>query len=90
MDPEERCIVTGEERPIKLLVILISEGGGLLDPRWIRLIDHPRLIRIDLLAILPLLLLTEDDRHREVAAVLLKQCIDAILVEELLILLGDV
>ena len=90
MDPEERRIVAGEEGPIELFVILISEGGGLLDPRWIRLIDHPRLIRIDLLAILPLLLLTEDDRHREVAAVLLEQCIDAILIEELLILLGDV
>ena len=71
MDPEERSIIAREERPVKLLVILIREGRGLLDPRRVRLVDHPWLIRIDLLAILPLLLLTEDNRHGEVAAVLL-------------------
>ena len=90
MDPEERRIIAWKERPIKLLVILISEGRGLFNPSRVRLIDHPGLIGIDLLAILPLLLLPEDDRHWEVAAVLLEQCIDAILIKELLVLPRDV
>ena len=69
MDVEQRLVLHRIERTVELHVVLFLQVGRLLRPERFSLVDDIVLVGIDIFAVLPLLLLAEDDRHRHELAV---------------------
>ena len=73
MDPEERLF---EGLWVELVVeggiVLVLELGRLLCPSWMNVVDLVVFVGVNIGTILPLLLLAEDDGHREELTVLIE------------------
>ena len=89
VDIEQRVVRHRIELTIELLVILVLQVGGLACPSRRRVVDHVQLARLDLLAILPLLLLAECDRDREELAIFVQQFRNLMILKEFLVLVID-
>ena len=73
---EQRLIAHGIELVVELLVLLLGDFGGLAGPQRLDIVDDVVLVRIDVLAVLPLLDLTESDGHGQETAVFFQQTFD--------------
>ena len=80
MDIEERIVAHGVELAVELPVLLLGDVGRLARPERIDVVHDIVLVRIDILAVLPLLHLPEGDGHGQEPAVLLQQPLDLRLV----------
>ena len=76
VDREQRLVAHRVELAVELLVLLLGDFGRLARPQRIHVVDDVVLVRIHVLAVLPLLDLAEDDRHGQEAAVFSEQPLD--------------
>ena len=90
VDPEERLLAHRIEVLVELLIVLLLQLRRFADPGRGGVVDDVVGIRIDILAILPLLLFAEGDLYRQETAILGQQSVQLFLVEELLALVVDV
>ena len=77
MNPEQRIVLCWLDCMVELDVILILEVGGLARPQRLNIVDYLVLVGIDILAILPLLLLSKNNWNGHEFAVLVEQSVDA-------------
>ena len=73
MNVEQWFVLHRIERTVELHVVLFLQVRRLLCPERLSSVDDIVLVSVDILAVLPLLLLAEDDRHRHELAVFLKE-----------------
>lgn len=73
---EEWILAKRVELVVEILVLLLRYVGRLARPQRIDIVDDIVLVRVDILAVLPLLHLAEGNGHRQEAAILLKQLLD--------------
>ena len=90
MDRKERLVGHGVELAVELPVLLLGDFRRLARPQRIGVVDYVVLVRIDVLAVLPLLDLAAGDGHGQEAAVLAQQVADLLLVGEFGALLREV
>ena len=90
VDPEKGFVGHGVELAVELLVVLVLERGRRFGPQGCGVVHHVVLLRVHLLAVLPLGLLAEHDFHGQEAAVFVEQFADFALLQELLAVVGDV
>ena len=76
VDREQRLVAHGVELVVKLLVLLLGNVGRLARPQRVDVVDDVVLVRVDVLAVLPLLDLAEGNRDRQETAVLAQQPLD--------------
>ena len=76
VDREQRFVAHGVELVVKFLVLLLGNVGRLARPQRIDVVDDVVLVRVDVLAVLPLLDLAEGNRDRQETAVLAQQSLD--------------
>ena len=77
MDVEQRLLVHRIQGAVEREVVLLLEVGRGLGPQGLDAVDDLVLVGIDILAVLPLLLLAEDDRDGHELAVLVQEALDA-------------
>ena len=90
MNPEQRLVAHWIECAIEALVILVLQCAWSLSPQRLYAIDDVVLFGINLLAVLPLGLLSEGNWNCHKLAVLVEQPLNLELVEELLAVVVDV
>ena len=90
VNPEQRLVLHGVEGAIERLVVLVLQRRRGLCPQGLHVVDDVILIGVLHLSILPLLLLAEAHGHGHELAVFLQQALDALALEELLAVVGDV
>ena len=90
MNPEERFVDAGIEVGIEFPVILVGQVGRFASPGRLQVVDDFVFVGIDIFAVFPLLLFTEYNGYGQEAAILLQQRLDALLFEELLVLIVDI
>ena len=90
MDPEHRILLTRFQLTVKPEVILVGKISRFSGPERFGGVHHLLLIRVDILAVLPFLLLSADDGNGEETAVLAEKSVDSHLLEKLLIVIVDV
>ena len=76
VDREQRLVAHRVQFVVELLVLLLGDVGGLAGPQRLDVVDDVVLVRVDVLAVLPLLDLAESDGHGQEAAVFLQQFAD--------------
>ena len=76
MDVEQRLLIHRIQRTVEGEVVFLLEVGRGLGPEGLHAVDDLVLVGIDILAVLPLLLLAEDDRNRHELAVLVQEAFD--------------
>ncbi len=86
MNMEQRLILHRIKLAVKSLVILILKVGRLLRPQRLRLVYDIILVSVNIFAVLPLLLLAEEHRHRHELAIFVQESLDAALLRKLLLL----
>ena len=84
VNPEQRLVAHGVECAVEALVVLVLQCAWSLGPQGLYAVDDVVLIGINLLAVLPLGLLTKGHGHSHKLAVLVEQSLELELVEELL------
>ena len=90
VNPEQRLVAHRVEVAVERLVVLVLQLAGRACPQRVGVVDDVVLVRLHLLAVLPLLLLAEGDGDGQEAAVLAQQPFQAALLEELLAVVVDV
>ena len=90
VNPEQRLVLHGVEGAIEGLVVLVLQRRGSLCPQRLHAVDDVVLVGVLHLAVLPFLLLAETDGHSHELAILVQQVLDALLLKELLAVVGNV
>ena len=70
---EQRLFSHRVERPVELLVVLVGQVCRLAGPQRLNLVDHIVLVCVNIFAVLPLLLLSEENRHRHELTILVQK-----------------
>ena len=90
MYPEKRVILSRLDCAIELQVVLIFQFSRLAGPQWLYIVYNLIFVGIYIFSVFPLLLLTENHRNGEEAAIFLQKCLDACLVEEFFLVIIDI
>ena len=90
VNPKQRLILHWVELTIKLLVVFVFQRRGRLCPQRLHIINNVVGLGLYLLAVFPLRLLAKGHGHWHEAAILCQQCLDLVLLQILLAIVGDV
>ena len=90
VNPKQRLVSHGEEVTVELLVVLVLQFTGLLNPQRLYIIYNIVLFCIHLLAVLPFCFLAECNGYGQEVAVLTQQVFYLVLLQKLLAVVVDV
>ena len=89
MNPEQRVVLHRIKGVIELLVVLILQGARSLGPERLHIINNVILISLHILAVLPLGLLAESNRHGHKLAILVQKFLNLALLQEFLAIISN-
>ena len=87
MDIEQRIFPGRIQSPVEVHVVLCLEVGRLFHPQRLHLVDDIVPVGIDILAVLPFLLLAENDRNRHEFAIFAEKGCDTVFLRKFILIL---